>query len=156
MKNRKGETYVLVCVIVLIISMLFSVIVTYASAITLIRVQKENAEIVFDSFVSNNSIVIYNNIKRGKNAMHGIDTASYRTMLTEFCTLDYSDGMLYSIDANGEDKYSLTVPEIEYIENEKLELTLSYTMFVPIKFAGVKVVTAVVPITITSQLTKKS
>ena len=48
--NRKGEIYVTVCIFVLIIVTVFSVILSYASVITNVNVQKTNTEIVFDSF----------------------------------------------------------------------------------------------------------
>ena len=92
LKNTKGEIYVFICVFVLVIMTVFSVIFTYASIITDVKVQKTNTEIVFDSFVSNNSIIIYNNIKQGKNATDGVDTSKFRTSLKEFCTFVEKDG----------------------------------------------------------------
>ncbi len=155
-RNTKGEIYVLVCVWVLIIVTVFSVVFTYASVITTVKVQKTNSEIVFDSFVANNSIIIFNNIKQGKNATRGIDESAYLTFLKQFCTLDEHDGKLYSTDTNGSEKYSMTIPEIGFIEAEKLELYASYTMYVPIRFAGVTVTTAKVPVKISSALTSKN
>ncbi|MBQ2469461.1 MAG: hypothetical protein II503_07195, partial [Clostridia bacterium] len=67
-KDKRGDSYVPVCTILLIILMSFSVILVYASAITNVRLQKTNTETVFDSFVAKNSILIYSNIKQGKNA----------------------------------------------------------------------------------------
>lgn len=154
--NTKGETYVLICVFILIIVMTFSVILTYASAITVVKVQKSNTEIVFDSFVANNSILIYNNIKQGKNAVNGVDTDTLLTAIKDFCTLEEKSEMYYSIDANGNEQYRMTVPQLGYIEDEKLELYLSFTMYVPIRFAGQTVATAQVPVKITSELTSKN
>mgnify|MGYP004552699969 FL=1 len=78
-KNTRGEIYVMVCVLVLIVMTVFSVIFTYASVITTVKIQKTNTQIVFDSFVANNSIIIFNNIKQGKNATDGINTAPFYT-----------------------------------------------------------------------------
>ena len=47
LKNTKGEIYVFICVFVLVIMTVFSVIFTYASIITDVKVQKTNTEIVF-------------------------------------------------------------------------------------------------------------
>ena len=71
MKNKRGDTYVTVCVFMLVIFMIFSAVFTFASAVTLIKVQQSNTEIVFDSFIANNSILIYNNIKMGNSAILG-------------------------------------------------------------------------------------
>lgn len=154
--NTKGETYVLICVFILIIVMTFSVIFTYASAITVVKVQKSNTEIVFDSFVANNSIIIYNNIKQGKNATDGVNTENLLSAMKEFCTLDEENGMYYNKNVNGTEQYRMTVPQLGYVEDEKLELYLSFTMYVPIRFAGQTVATAQVPVKITSELTSKN
>ena len=59
MKNKKGEIYVFICVFILCVMTVFSVIFTYASIITTARLQKTNTQVVFDSFVANNSILIF-------------------------------------------------------------------------------------------------
>lgn len=154
MKNTKGEIYILICVIMLVILSTFSVIFTYASVITHIKVQQTNTEIVLDSFVANNSIIIFNNIKQGKNATEGVNTGNFRTSLKEFCTFEEKDGKYYAYDTNGSEKFYLTIPEMGYIEDEQLELYVTYTMSIPIYFAGKTVTTANVPIKVTSELTK--
>lgn len=154
LKNKKGEIYVLVCVFVLVVMTVFSVTFVYASAVTEVKVQKANTEIVFDSFVSNNSIIIFNNIKQGKNATDGIDVNQFRTALKEFCTFAESGGKYYSMNANGSERFDMTVPEMGFIENEKLELFVTFTMNIPIHFAGKTVTTAHIPVKVTSELTK--
>ena len=140
----------------LIIFIIFSVIFTYASVISEVKVQKTNTEIVFDSFVANNSIIIYNNIKQGKNATDGVNTENLLSAMKEFCTLDEENGMYYNKNVNGTEQYRMTVPQLGYIEDEKLELYLSFTMYVPIRFAGQTVSTATIPLKITSELTSKN
>lgn len=140
----------------MVIFTVFSVIFTYASVITNVKVQQKNTQIVFDSFVANNSIIIYNNIKQGKNATDGVNTDNFNSSLKEFCTLDLRDGKWYSLDADGTEKFSMTVPQIGYLEDETLELFTSFTMYVPIRFAGRTVTTAVIPVNITSALTSKN
>lgn len=154
--NKKGEIYVTVCILILVVMIIFSVITVYSSAITLVKLQKENTEIVFDSFITQNSIIIFNNIKQGKNITDNVNVNNFCESLKEFCTLDEHNGKLYSYDANGDEKYSITIPSVEYIEDGKLELYASYTMFVPIRFAGKTVSTATVPIKISSSLTSKN
>ena len=84
MKNKKGEIYVFICVFILCVMTVFSVIFTYASIITTARLQKTNTQVVFDSFVANNSILIFHNIKQGKNATEGLNTAPFCTALKDF------------------------------------------------------------------------
>ena len=145
-----------VCVLILIIVTAFSVIFTYTSVITQVRLQKTNTRIVLDSFVANNSIRIYGNIKRGSNAMNGIDVVTFNSSLIDFCSLDNRNGMLYCEDADGGEKYRMTVPAVGYVEDERLALCVNYTMYVPVRFAGVTVATAEVPVEVRSALESKN
>lgn len=155
MKDKKGEIYVFICVFILCIMTVFSVIFTYASIITTVRLQKTNTEVVFDSLVANNSILIFHNIKQGKNATEGLNTAPFYTTLKHFCTLDESGEMYYAMDADGTEKYHMTVPQISYLAEDALELYVTYTMYVPIRFGGTTVTTATIPVRISSVLQSK-
>lgn len=155
MKNKKGEIYVFICVFILCVMTVFSVIFTYASIITTARLQKTNTQVVFDSFVANNSILIFRNIKQGKNATEGLNTAPFCTALKDFCTLDESDGMYYAVDTDGTEKYRMTKPHMDFLEDETLELVLTFTMYVPIRFGGTTVTTATIPVRISSVLQSK-
>lgn len=156
LKSRRGEGYVPICVFVLVILMCFSVILVYASSITVVRLQKTNTETVFDSFVAKNSILIYSNIKQGKNATNNLNTAPFYTMLKDFCTLDEEGGMYYAYDDDGTEKFRMTKPQMDFIEEDTLELYVTFTMFVPIRFAGHTVTTAEVPVKVTSALNSKN
>ena len=156
LKDKRGSSYVPVCVFILIIMMTFSVILVYSSSITVVRVQKTNTQTVFDSFIAKNSILIYSNIKQGKNATDHLNTAPFYTMLCDFCTLDESGGMYYAKDEDGTEKLRMTKPQMGFIEEDTLELYVTYTMYVPIRFAGQTVSTAEVPVKVTSALNSKN
>lgn len=153
--NNKGEAYPFICALIVAIMMIFSVILTYASIITKVNVMKSNTEIVFDSFVANNSIRIYANIKQGNNAMNGIDADGFNSAIKDFCTFAESGNKYYHYDAEGKEQFSITKPVITYIEDKTLELKVSYTMYVPLYFAGTKVTTAHIPVVISSALNDK-
>lgn len=136
--------------------MTFSVILVYSSSITVVRVQKTNTETVFDSFVAQNSILIYSNIKQGKNATDHLNTAPFYTMLKDFCTLDEAGGMYYAKDADGTEKFRMTKPQMGFLEEDTLELYVTYTMYIPIRFAGQTVTTAEIPVKVTSALNSKN
>ena len=135
MKNKRGDTYVTVCVFMLVIFMIFSAVFTFASAVTLIKVQQSNTEIVFDSFIANNSILIYNNIKMGKNATDGVKTAELTQTLVQFCSLTKNGTRYYCYDDEANELFNITAP---------------------IRFAGVSVATAVIPVNITAELRSKN
>lgn len=156
LKSKRAEGYVPICTFIIVILITFSVILVYASSITVVRLQKTNTETVFDSFVAKNSILIYSNIKQGKNATEHLDTAPFYTMLKTFCTLDEENGMYYSYDDDGEEKYRMTKPQMAFLEEDTLELYVTYTMYVPIRFAGHTVTTAEIPVKVISELNSKN
>lgn len=155
-KNKKGEGYVFVCVLILVFMMTFSVIFVYTGMITEIRLQKTNTKMVFDSFITKNSILIFNNIKQGNNATEHLETESFYTALKDFCTLDEKDNLYYAVDDEGTEIFHLTKPRIDFVEEDKLALSLKYEMYIPVRFAGHTVTTAEVPIRISSILNSKN
>ena len=93
--------------------------------------------------------------KQGKNATEGLNTAPFCTALKDFSTLDESDGMYYAVDTDGTEKYHMTVPQIGYLAEDALELYVTYTLYVPIRFGGTTVTTATIPVRISSVLQSK-
>lgn len=156
MRNNftKGESYPLICVIMLVIVMLFVIIFTYASSVAKVNMMRENSKVVLDSFVTENSTEIFDSIKQGNKKTAEIDNLKYRTALIEFCTLDDNGGMLYSMDGNGQEKFHITNPVIN-LQSDELEITVKYAISLPIRFAGRTITSAVVPITVTSVLTEE-
>ena len=155
LKSKKGDGYVTTCVFAVIFVSLFSIIFTYASAFSKIELMRENTKVVLDSFVTQNATQIYNSIKQGNDYTESVDTEEFCTALISFCTLESEDGKLYSIDADGKEKFHITEPELRFREANELELVVTYTVSIPMWFAGKQFTAASVPIEVTSTLTEK-
>ena len=155
MKSKRAEGYVSTCVMIVIICMLLSVFVTFAVAVNTVKTVKRNSRVVLDSFVMQNSIEIYNSIKQGNNKTDGIDAAEYREALTEFCTLEKLGYCYYNYDSDGDLNYYITTPYVGFTVDKKLQIFTSYTIYVPIRFAGIRVSTVRIPITVESKYNEK-
>ena len=155
MKSKRAEGYVSTCVMIVIICMLLSVFVTFAVAVNTVKTVKRNSRVVLDSFVMQNSIEIYNSIKQGNNKTDGIDAAEYREALTEFCTLEKRGYCYYNYDSDGDLNYYITTPYVGFTVDKKLQVFTSYTIYVPIRFAGIRVSTVRIPITVESKYNEK-
>lgn len=155
LKTTKAEGYVTTCVFAVIFVSIFSIIFTYASAVSKVELMRENTKVVLDSFVTQNATEIYNSIKQGNDYTESIDTEEFRTALISFCTLESDDGKLYSINADGKEKFHITEPELRFREANELELVVTYTVSLPMWFAGKQFTAASVPIEVTSTLTEK-
>ena len=141
--------------LIIVIATIFSGILTYASAISKVNIIRENSKIVLDSFVTENAVEIYNSIKQGNDFTEALNEDKYRTSLKEFCTLDVNGTKMYSYDSEGNEMYSITAPELSFETENELELQVGYTVYVPIRFMGVTVSTANIPVEVTSDLAEK-
>lgn len=155
LKSNKAEGYIVPCVFILIFAMIFAMIFTYSASISKVNLMRENTKVVLDSFLTQNSTEIYNSIKQGNDYTEAIDTEEFRTSLISFCTLEIDNGMLYSIDADGQELFHISEPTLGFREANELELVVNYTITVPMWFAGNEFPAVSIPIEVTSILTEK-
>lgn len=128
---------------------------TFAVAVNTVKTVKRNSRVVLDSFVMQNSIEIYNSIKQGNNKTDGIDAAEYREALTEFCTLEKRGYCYYNYGSDGNLNYYITTPHVGFTVDKKLQIFTSYTIYVPIRFAGIRISTVIISITVESKYNEK-
>lgn len=153
--NKRGEGYIQVCVMVLILCMLIAVCLTFASTVHTIRVVQRNAQNVLDSFVMENAILIYDSIKNGHDFTQHVNVTSYQSMLAEYNSLSLSGNYFYHQTEDGTWDYRITKPQLTMTDGNALKIAASYTISIPLYFAGMQVSTVSVPITIESRLTNK-
>lgn len=150
MKNKRGEGTVFPCVMIVILCMIISVLIYFTCAVSVIRTNKENAKNVFESYIAENAIKIYDSIKQGNDKTDVLDNEEYIQKLCRYCTFVKRGDLLYSYDEDGNIKYYLTVPTITFVKEETLKIKVNYTLYYPIVFNGAQVTTAIVPIEIRS------
>lgn len=155
MRSKRGEGYIQVCVLIIVICMILAVFVTFAGAVNVVRLTERNAKTVLESYVMKNSIRIYDSIKQGTNETDAIDREEFTGDLIAFCTFYKSGDFLYHYNADGEADYYITTPQVEFSEVNKLRLIVKYETYIPIYFAGRYVSTAVVPVTVKLNLEQK-
>lgn len=152
---RKGEGYILPCVIIVAVCIFMSVFLTFATSVSVIKQTKRNSRVVLDNYVMTDSIAIYNAIKQGSDKDESLNAAKYRTSLADFCTFVQSGSYYYNYDDDGNTQYWISAPTLSFVKDKSLKIQTDYTIYVPIYFAGVKVGTATVPVSIKSKLTEK-
>ena len=151
--NRRGDGYVMTCVFVLAIFMVASALMTVATSLSILRYTKENVTLTLDSYVMENTVAIFNDIKQGNNDLDVVDEAAYIQRLCQFSNLDQRGEFLYAYEEEGSVKYYLTVPEFR--ETDALQLEVRYIQHLPIRFFGEIVTYARVPVTVRSTLENK-
>lgn len=155
LKSRRGEGYITICVAVVILCMLISIFVTFASAVNIIRQTERNARVVLDSYVMTNSIAIYNAVKQGGDYTGAPDADEYISEFSSFNSLDFRGSLLYCCDENGVEQYHLTKPTLSFVQDHHLKIQVKYNILIPLYFAGVKVTEVNVPITVVSRFDEK-
>ena len=155
LKNKRGEGYVQVCVLIIVICMILSVFVTFASAVNVVRLTERNSKTVLESYLMKNSIEIYDSIKQGNNDADSLNANVYITDLAYFCTFVKVGNYYYHRDENGRTEYYISKPTVGFTETGKLRLYVSYNLYVPIYFDNVKISTAKIPITVKIDLEER-
>lgn len=155
LKNRHGSSYFTPCVVVLVIAMILSVVLFYATTKSTIETTRDNTRRVLDSYVMKHSIDIYNNIKQGNDFTEDIENSFYLSAVSSELSLDLSTGYLYTVDANGDIVYRMTNPNVTYKVDNTLQLKASYDLQMPVWFAGQIIYWFTVPVTVSSSLTLK-
>ena len=155
LKNKRGEGYVQVCVLIIVICMILSVFVTFASAVNVVRLTERNSKTVLESYLMKNSIEIYDSIKQGNNDADSLNANVYISDLSDFCTFVKIGNYYYHRDENGRTEYYISKPTVGFTETGKLRLYVSYNLYVPIYFDNVKISTAKIPITVKIDLEER-
>ncbi len=155
LKNKRGEGYVQVCVLIIVICMILSVFVTFASAVNVVRLTERNSKTVLESYLMKNSIEIYDSIKQGNNDADSLNANVFITDLADFCTFVKVGNYYYHRDENGRTEYYISKPTVGFTETGKLRLYVSYNLYVPIYFDNVKISTAKIPITVKIDLEER-
>lgn len=155
LKDNRGGGYLTACVITIAISMVLAVVLFYAQCMTIIQTTRADTERVLESFVMKNSIDIYNSIKQGHDFTEEFDENFYISETSSELSLDYSQKRLYNYGADGKIVYSMTNPNVTYKVDKALKLKASYTVMIPVVFAGEYLFDLEIPITVTRSLTLK-
>ena len=155
LKDTRGGGYFTPCVITIVIAMILSAVLFYAQCMTIIQTIRADTERVLESFIMKNSIDIYNSIKQGHDFTEDFDENFYISGTSSELSLDSSKNRLYNYGADGEIVYSMTNPNVTYKVDKALKLKASYTVMIPVIFAGEHIFDLEIPITVTRSLTLK-
>jgi hypothetical protein len=154
--DTKGGGYITPCIITIVIAMIFSAVLFYAQCMTIIQTTRDNTELVLESFIMKNSVEIYDSIKQGHDLTEYFDEDFYISEISSRFSLDIRGNTLYNYSEEGEIIYKMTNPYVTYKVDKALKLKASYTVVIPVHFAGKRLFDLHVPLTVTRSLTLKA
>ena len=149
--NRHGVSYVKTAAIVLMFCFLLSLVLTYASWMTMIQTTRADTQRVLDSFTIKKAREIYSSIKQGNNQMsRGEYTDAFMAELIDELGLAKSGETVYHKGDSGETIYRFSNPLISNLRDVTLTLTTDYELVFPVTFAGKRLTDLHVPLRVTS------
>ena len=154
--DTKGGGYITPCIITIVIALIFSAVLFYAQCMTIIQTTRDNTELVLESFIMKNSVEIYDSIKQGHDLTEYFDEDFYVSEISSRFSLDIQGDTLYNYSEEGEIIYKMTNPYVTYKVDKALKLKASYTVVIPVHFAGKRLFDLHVPLTVTRSLTLKA
>ena len=154
MNNKKGFSYILVCTIILVVCMLLSVGIYYASVFHLVRQEKERNTIILDSMVTKYATENYDALKQGVAFKNVID----REILVSrsYSELGFKNATTQILKkTNGETEYTVTRPTVTATLGNTFGVEVSYSIKIPFEMFGKTFTDITVPVKIESRFTQK-
>lgn len=144
--NKKGESYIYVCVLVLFISMLVSVLIMYMGLMAQVQIQKRDVQMKLDNCVAEYAIEAFDAVKQGESLDRVIDLDKLKQKAyTELGFNSYETNITYP-NVN----CTMSRPTITTLSGNGFGLTATYTVSFPVKWGGKVYTDLTVPITVTS------
>lgn len=147
LKNKKGEgTYIYLCVLILVISMLLSVLILYMGLCAQVQIQKRDMKHKLDGYISDYATVAFNAVKQGEAYEIYVDYENLANGCLPSLGFTQSDSV-YRYD-NG--NCTLVEPEVKVLRGEGFGITLHYTAVFPIVWNGKTYGDLSIPVTVSS------
>jgi hypothetical protein len=143
-------------ILVLILSMLLSIFLTYAGILTLVQNMQGNTQRVLDSFVVERSIEVYGSIKNGSDYIASIDAAYFAQNLLVDGTLVSGAECFYNVDSKGTVLWRMTIPQTQWTIRNTLDLTCTFDLLLPIDFAGRRITELRIPMRVKTSYNLKT
>ena len=146
LKNKKGESYIYLCVIIMFITMLVSVLILYMGLTAQVQAQKRDAKAKLDGYISDYATEIYDALKQGDNYAMSIDWNDLESGV--FSELGFtSDTTTEFVYANG---IKMTGPTVETLSGNGFGLKIEYTAYFPVEWNGTRYADIQIPVILTS------
>ena len=147
LKNKKGEgTYIYLCVLILVISMLLSVLILYMGLCAQVQIQKRDMKHKLDGYISDYATVAFNAVKQGEAYEIYVDYENLANGCLPSLGFTQSDSV-YRYD-NG--NCTLVEPEVKVLRGEGFGITLHYAAVFPIVWNGKTYGDLSIPVTVSS------
>ncbi len=145
--SDKGESYIYVCVIVLVISMLVSIVIMYMGLMAQVQLQKKDIEYKLDSYISEYAVEMHDSIKQGDNYALNFNWTEFEDGVYSalgFTSIYDTEYQYPNIDC------SMSRPTVTVLRGNGFGVKIEYIASYPIQWNGRTYTELRIPITVTS------
>lgn len=153
--NKDANSSITWVCIILFFIILMVFMMSFSTAIDTIEGQRGVAKHALDSYVDENAIRIYTEVKQHSDFTDTLFEEEFAELFIEQSGLVEKDGKyVYQTEGNG-DLYYITRPTLSYEESYSAKLIMSYTLSVPVHFGELGTVWVDIDMNIISRFNPK-
>ncbi len=169
MNNRRGMGYIFPCVLIVCLFTLLWWGSYYVSLVSMIRTQRDTTELAIDSYVTEQSIVLYTSVRDGSSADSSATTddctEAVLEKLLDFYPMTEDGGCYYSYFDSGSVRLYISdfsaslasaLDTDGNLSYTTLSVSCSYTLHVPYYFSGGLVTVLEIPVNIEAVYSSKN
>lgn len=147
LKNKRGDSYIYLCVIVVFVCLLVSVIILYTGLIAQVQIQKRDVQAKLDSYVSSRATDEYDALKQGSVKDNYFEWNQIEAEAYKALGFPNESDEVYVYE-NGNCK--MTRPALTILKGDGFGVTVEYVAIFPIAWNGMVFADLEIPITVTS------
>lgn len=155
LKNKKGFSHVITCVMILGIVMAVYTFIQYASVYHIAREQKNETKLKIDSFVTTYAVENYNALKQGEAWSEYLDLSSLVNEIYTLLGFPRYITLEYKPTAPVEGKYIMSEPDVYALTGDSFGVLVEYEISIPFEVFGYRIADITVPIEIISRYTER-
>lgn len=145
LRNKKGESYVYLCVVIMFVSMIVSILILYMGLTAQVQAQKRDTKAKLDGYISGYATETFDALKQGYNYELTLDLKELESGVYE--ALGFSSGNTEYVYSNG---IRMGKPEVTALSGNGFGVVIKYTAYFPIEWNGRKYADLQIPVTLTS------
>ena len=147
LKNKRGDSYIYLCIIVVFVCLLVSVIILYTGLIAQVQIQKRDVQAKLDSYVSSRATDEYDALKQGSVKDNYFDWNQIEAETYKALGFPNESDAVYVYE-NG--NCTMTRPTITILKGDGFGVTVEYVAIFPIAWNGTVFTDLEIPVTVTS------
>ena len=147
LKNKRGDSYIYLCVIVVFVCLLVSVIILYTGLIAQVQIQKRDVQAKLDSYVSSRATDEYDALKQGSVKDNYFEWNRIEAEAYKALGFPNESDEVYVYE-NGNCK--MTRPAVTILKGDGFGVTVEYVAIFPIAWNGMVFADLEIPVTVTS------